>query len=146
VASPVWRPRPPIDVADCDFVVGSSQATPGARPRRTGAGDYGLTHTKLSSAQINLRKWSRRPLRLRRDTPSSLPLFSRFIVTWAASTFAYDQAMAWLASHPVNFSSKFRRQAQRIGDAAIPAMLRVLAEGPAALIGGTPARFRSVIG
>jgi hypothetical protein len=47
-----------------------------------------------------------------------------------SGSFDYDDAIAWLASHPVNFSAKFRRQAKRIGNAGIPAMVQVLAAGP----------------
>jgi hypothetical protein len=45
------------------------------------------------------------------------------------ASFRYADALAWIGSHPPDFSPEFQRHAALLGDRAIPAMVQVLAEG-----------------
>ena len=51
------------------------------------------------------------------------------------STFDYQDAMEWIASHPMNDSLKFSRQALELGQSCFPGMIEVLARGPIILHG-----------
>jgi hypothetical protein len=44
--------------------------------------------------------------------------------------FSYEDASAWIGSHPIQDPSKFHRQALKLGPGVIPAMVQVLANGP----------------
>jgi hypothetical protein len=43
---------------------------------------------------------------------------------------SFEEASTWLVSHPLRDVSKFHRQALKLGPRVIPAMVRVLADGP----------------
>jgi hypothetical protein len=51
------------------------------------------------------------------------------------STFDYQDAMEWFASHPMRDSLKFSRQALELGECCFPGMIEVLAKGPIILHG-----------
>jgi hypothetical protein len=50
----------------------------------------------------------------------------------AETPFTYEQALAWLSSHPAAEpnSMRFENQASELGDGVVPGMIEVLARGP----------------
>jgi hypothetical protein len=46
--------------------------------------------------------------------------------------FSYEQAVAWLSSHPMEepHFTRFQKQASELGDGVVPGMIDVLAKGP----------------